>query len=101
MAWHSLISVDDFGAGPCKKFMLGSDEILVVKLNDGFYAIDDLCSHADASLCDGEIEDDEIICPLHFARFNIKSGEVTAPPALEGIRTFKLEVRDNMICVEV
>jgi 3-phenylpropionate/trans-cinnamate dioxygenase ferredoxin component len=101
MALHKLISVSEFGSDTCRKFQVGQDEILVVKLEDGFYAVDDLCSHADASLCDGEIEGDEVICPLHFARFNIRSGAVTAPPALEGIRTFKVEVVDGNICVEV
>lgn len=101
MAWHEFMSVSDFGSLACRKFVLGSTEILVAKLSDGFYAVDDLCSHADASLCDGEIEGDQVVCPLHFAKFNLRSGAVTEPPALEGIKTYKVEVRNDIICIEV
>jgi 3-phenylpropionate/trans-cinnamate dioxygenase ferredoxin subunit len=65
------------------------------------YAIDDTCSHADASLADGDLEGCLVECPFHMSKFDLRSGEPDGLPATVPIRTHAVEVRDGMITVLV
>lgn len=64
--------------------------IALYRLADGFYATADLCSHGDASLSEGEIEDGEIVCPFHLGKFDIRTGLPTAAPCFAAIATFNV-----------
>jgi 3-phenylpropionate/trans-cinnamate dioxygenase ferredoxin subunit len=64
-------------------------------------AIADTCSHAEASLSEGEVQGEEVVCPWHAARFNLKTGEATCPPAYEGVTTYNVRVRGDDVEVEV
>jgi p-cumate 2,3-dioxygenase ferredoxin subunit len=64
--------------------------IALYHLADGFYATDDLCSHGEASLAEGEIEDGEIVCPFHLGRFEIRSGAPCAAPCAVAIKTYSV-----------
>ncbi|MBV7292277.1 non-heme iron oxygenase ferredoxin subunit [Corynebacterium sp. TAE3-ERU16] len=64
---------------------------------DEFYALDDICTHADASLADGWIEGREVECPMHAGKFCLKSGKVLSMPAVEDTNTHKVEIRDDEI----
>jgi 3-phenylpropionate/trans-cinnamate dioxygenase ferredoxin subunit len=75
--------------------------IAVFRTEDGeVYAIDDTCTHQDASLTDGWLEGCEVECPLHSSRFDLRTGEVDAPPAKAPVRTHKVIVADGTIYVE-
>ncbi|MEV6161949.1 bifunctional 3-phenylpropionate/cinnamic acid dioxygenase ferredoxin subunit [Streptomyces sp. NPDC052052] len=74
-----------------------NDAIAVFHDGGAYYALDDTCSHGQASLADGWIEDGEVECPLHSARFCLKSGEPQCMPATIAARTHKVEVRDGGI----
>lgn len=66
------------------------------------YCTEDMCTHEMCFISEGGfIHGDEVECACHGARFNIKSGEVTALPADEPIRTFPVEVRDGQVYVAV
>jgi 3-phenylpropionate/trans-cinnamate dioxygenase ferredoxin subunit len=65
------------------------------------YAIDDTCTHQDASLADGWLEDCEVECPLHASRFDLRTGEVDAPPAKLSVRTHPVTITDGDIYVSV
>lgn len=73
------------------------DAIAVFHEGGAYYALDDTCSHGQASLSDGWIEDGEVECPLHSARFCLKSGEPQCMPATLAQRTHRVEVRDGGI----
>lgn len=76
--------------------------IAVFHTDDGeVFAIDDTCSHQDASLADGWLEGCEIECPLHASRFDLRTGAVDAPPAKRPVRTHAVVVEDGMIRVEL
>ena len=75
--------------------------IAVFKTDDGeVFAIDDTCTHQDASLADGWLEGCEVECPLHSSRFNLRTGEVDEPPAKKPVRTHKVDVVVGDIFVE-
>lgn len=64
---------------------------------DEYYALDDICTHADASLADGWIEGNEVECPMHSGRFCLKTGKVLCMPASEDTNTHKVEIRDDEV----
>ena len=64
-----------------------------------FYAVDDTCTHQDASLADGWLEGCEVECPLHASRFDLRTGAVDAPPAKRPIRTHQVHVEDDVVYV--
>ena len=73
--------------------------VAVFILDEKYYAIEDVCTHDGGELASGELEGEEIICPRHGARFNIKTGEVTAPPAYEPVATFPVRVHNGVVQV--
>lgn len=75
--------------------------LLVINSNDQLYAIEDLCTHDGGTLNEGEMEGEEIICPRHGARFCIRTGEATVPPAYEPIETFPVRIHEGMIEVNI
>jgi 3-phenylpropionate/trans-cinnamate dioxygenase ferredoxin subunit len=79
-----------------------SPPIAVFHTEDGeVFAIDDTCTHQDASLADGWVEGCEVECPLHASKFDLRTGAVDAPPAKLPVRTHRVEVRDGTIHVEL
>ena len=87
------------GSGKCVE--VEGKRIAVFNLRDEFFAIDDTCPHAGASLSEGIVEGDEVECPWHSARFKIKSGAVTSPPSEEGVAKYNVRVTGDAIEVEV
>jgi 3-phenylpropionate/trans-cinnamate dioxygenase ferredoxin component len=73
--------------------LAGDPPITVFHTEDGdLFAIDDTCTHQDASLADGWLEGDEVECPLHASRFSLRTGKVDAPPARRPVRTHAVSV---------
>lgn len=90
----------DLSAGEAIRVDAVSPPIAVFHTDDGqVFAIDDTCTHQDASLADGWLEGCEIECPLHASRFDLRTGEVDAPPAKRGVRTHAVTVTDGDIFV--
>jgi len=74
------------------------DDIAILRDDDGeFYALDDTCTHEEASLADGWISDGEVECPLHAGKFCLKTGAVLSMPATRDTKTHKVEVRDGCV----
>lgn len=75
--------------------------IAVFHTDDGeIYALDDTCTHQDASLADGWLEGCEVECPLHASRFDLRTGAVDAPPAKLPVRTHAVHIADEVVYVE-
>jgi len=73
--------------------------VRVVVVSGTLYAFEDRCTHDDSPFDDATIEDCEIICPRHGARFSLRDGEALSPPAYEPLRIF--EVRDSAGRIEI
>ena len=72
---------DDLNNGEIKGISIGHEKICLVKIEEGFYAIEDFCSHAGGVMSTGVLDGVEIICPLHGARFDVRSGKQTLGPS--------------------
>ncbi|BEP15554.1 bifunctional 3-phenylpropionate/cinnamic acid dioxygenase ferredoxin subunit [Acidothermaceae bacterium B102] len=81
--------------------LLTTPPVAVFHTDDGeLYAIDDTCTHQDASLADGWLEGCEVECPLHASKFDLRTGQVDAPPAKRPVRTYGVTVVDGIVRVD-
>jgi 3-phenylpropionate/trans-cinnamate dioxygenase ferredoxin subunit len=80
---------------------LGGKSIVLFNLAGKLFAIGDVCSHDNGPVGDGEIEDNEIICPRHGARFDIRTGKATSLPAIIDIPAYPVRVVDGMVQIGI
>ncbi|MBC7374113.1 MAG: bifunctional 3-phenylpropionate/cinnamic acid dioxygenase ferredoxin subunit [Frankiales bacterium] len=73
--------------------------IAVFRAEGELYAVDDTCTHQDASLADGYVEGCWVECPLHASTFDLRTGRPNGPPAKLALRTHTVTVQDSMIYV--
>jgi 3-phenylpropionate/trans-cinnamate dioxygenase ferredoxin subunit len=97
--WIDVAPVAEFPQGSFRSVEIDDALIAVFHLADGFYAVEDVCTHDDGILTGGEVEGDEIVCPRHGARFSIKTGQVLEPPAYEPVDTLPVRVADGVVQV--
>jgi 3-phenylpropionate/trans-cinnamate dioxygenase ferredoxin subunit len=98
--WLEVARAEEIPAGQCKAIIVDDRALAIVNLGGNYYAIDNVCTHEYAELCDGMILGDRIQCPLHGAQFNIRTGAVEAPPAYEPLRTYAVRVTDGKVLVK-
>lgn len=101
MAYKKILSLTALPPGRAKAVTVEGVEIALFNVNGTIYAIEDACSHAGAPLSDGEVYDCEIECPLHGARFDLRTGEALSPPAFEPVRTFDVKSENGYIFVDI
>jgi len=102
MALVKVAEVGEIPQGGAKRVLVKRHPIAIFHLDDGIYATDDTCTHADASLCEGRLIDGgQVVCPLHGARFDIRTGAALSFPAVTPLETYKVVVQGNDILVEV
>lgn len=78
--------------GKMQRFEIGGQRILLANVRGKFYATDDTCTHEDASLSTGYLNDEWVKCPLHGSRFNVCTGAVADEPADVNLRTYPVRV---------
>ena len=96
-----VASAGDLAPGQGKMVEVNGKKIALFNLEGSFYAIADTCTHRGGPLSEGEIEGEQVTCPLHGAIYNIKSGEVLGPPAPKGVACYNVRVAGTDIEVEV
>jgi naphthalene 1,2-dioxygenase ferredoxin component len=100
-AWTTVAEKGSIAEGEMKGVTVGSQEICLYNLKGEIYATDNLCSHAYAFLSDGWLDGEEVECPLHAGRFEIKSGKGLGPPIPCDIKTFPVRIEGNDVQVKV
>ena len=116
--WHKTLPVEDLEPGEKKKFIIGSENLLLVNLEDQFYAVNNACPHMHLPLDTGQISDKgTILCPFHDSEFCIKTGEAkrwaeTMPDGIPEnfahliknikvcpLKTFPVQIEDGFIWI--
>lgn len=93
-----LCPAADVPLDSCRRHSRGRHGALALFNLDGrFYATDDRCSHGNASLSEGHVDDGTIYCPLHAGGFDIATGEPVHPPCDEPIRTYRVQLQDDCL----
>ncbi len=87
------------GAG--RSFEVEGRRIAIFNLAGTFYAIDEECTHSGGPLSEGTIDGDEIECPWHLGRFNIKTGAVVDPPPMDDLTRYNVRLSGEHVEVEV
>jgi 3-phenylpropionate/trans-cinnamate dioxygenase ferredoxin subunit len=96
-------SVAEFGARDARRVDADGVRVAVVRIDDAWYAIGDRCSHAEASLAEGEIDGGActIECPKHGATFSLATGEPRTLPATKAVPVYGVRIEGDDVIVEV
>jgi len=104
MAFQKVANLSELEEGKIKGANVNGERIALYNIGGEILATTDVCTHAECSLAENGLieEDGEIVeCTCHGSHFRIKTGEVTAPPAFEPLKTYKVKVEGEDVLVEV
>ncbi len=97
--WIDVIDENAMTNGENLVVDVDGTDVVIFKVDDKFYALEDVCTHDGGEIASGTLEGDEIVCPRHGARFCIKTGEVKAAPAYENINCFPIRIEKGKVQV--
>ena len=97
--WTNVAATDDLGSGEYRVVEIDDTAIAVFNLDGEYFAIEDVCTHDFGTLTGGCVEDGQVMCPRHGARFDIRTGEALTPPAYEPVATFPVRVHEGTVQV--
>ncbi|HEY6379738.1 MAG TPA: bifunctional 3-phenylpropionate/cinnamic acid dioxygenase ferredoxin subunit [Candidatus Dormibacteraeota bacterium] len=97
--WVTVARTGDIPPGHAARIEIDGRPIAVFNVDGEFFAVDDTCSHAQASLSEGELDLERctIECPLHGSCFDLRDGEPLTLPAVEPVAVHALAIHDGLI----
>ena len=101
MSEARLCTLDELSSDSALRVELPAIDVAVVRVGGEIFAIEDVCSHADFPLSDGEIDGCTIECALHGSRFDLRTGKPSGPPATLPVRVFPVTVADGDVYIEL
>jgi naphthalene 1,2-dioxygenase ferredoxin component len=99
--WVRAAARSDLAEGEVIGVEIAGRSIALYDADGNLFATDNICTHAYACLSDGWLDGEVIECPLHAARFDIRSGKVLDPPATEDLKTYPVRIVDGEIEVRL
>ncbi len=99
--WHLVGTTGEITEDEPKQVKIGDVLVGLFRVGDEILAIHDVCTHEFACLTDGWVEGDTVECPLHQARFNLRTGEVLDPPATDDVATYPVKLDGDQIYVSL
>lgn len=97
--FQTVARTSEVEPGNMRMVKIGRKRIALINVEGEFFAIDDTCTHEEASLSEGDLYGDIVECPLHGACFNVRTGEVEAFPAVVPVETYQVRVVDDEVQV--
>jgi 3-phenylpropionate/trans-cinnamate dioxygenase ferredoxin subunit len=101
MTFQRVCSVDEVPTDEALAVIAGEWDVAIARNGDEFFAVQDVCSHAEVALSEGEVSDCTIECWMHGSRFDLRTGKPTGLPATEPVATFPIEIRGEDVYVDV
>ncbi|HEX6385072.1 MAG TPA: non-heme iron oxygenase ferredoxin subunit [Anaerolineae bacterium] len=95
-----VAKVEDIPPGGRLWYDFEDETVVIFNIDGHFYCIADVCTHDGGPLEEGEIEGYEVECPRHGARFDVRTGDAVALPAVAPVETYEVKVEDGVIYVE-
>ncbi len=92
-----VAAVDEIPPGTGKAIMVDGRRIALFNVDGTFYAIDDTCTHEEASLAEGSLYGEIVACPKHGSRFHLPTGRVLSLPAVIPVNTYPVKVSDGQV----
>ncbi|TAK25996.1 MAG: non-heme iron oxygenase ferredoxin subunit [Chloroflexota bacterium] len=91
----------DLPSGAAALVTVDERAIALFNVNGQLFAVSDTCTHDEASLAEGEVFGCVVECPLHGARFDLRTGRALSLPAVYPVASFPVRVSDGMVEVEI
>ena len=95
--WHRVAPAAEIPAGRMQGYQVGDRDIVICNSRDGWFALEDVCTHAYARMHEGRLRGCRLICPLHGASFDIRDGSVLGAPATAPLATFPLRIVEDQV----
>src|SRR5215470_1259157 len=96
-----VMSLAEIPQGSMQARVLDGREIVICHTREGVFALDNICTHAHARLCEGRLRATRLVCPLHGTSFDVRDGRVLGPPAVLPLPTHPLRIVDGIVEVAV
>lgn len=87
-----LMKLADVSVGTVTKHSLDFGDVAIAHTAEGVFVIDDLCTHADVSLSEGDLNGCELECWMHGASFDVTTGKALTPPATQPLKTYPVHI---------
>jgi 3-phenylpropionate/trans-cinnamate dioxygenase ferredoxin subunit len=101
MARVQVAPLDDFPHDTGLRVEVGESRVAMFRVGDRVYAVGDRCTHAEASLSEGEVFDTEVECPRHGASFSLVSGEALTLPATTAVPVYTVDVEAGVVYLTI
>ncbi len=97
--FHKIATTGEVAPGEVKQYTVEERPVALCNVEGEFHAFEDICTHQFTHLSEGELEGDRITCPLHGAKFDVKSGEALTLPALKPVPKHEVKVEGGNVYV--
>jgi nitrite reductase/ring-hydroxylating ferredoxin subunit len=94
-----VAQLGDIAPGELRRVEVGAALVCLANVDGRIYAFDDDCPHISGPLDQGELAGCVLTCPIHLARFDVRTGQVLRGPARDNLRTYPVRVEDGQILV--
>lgn len=101
LIFEPVASTSAIAPGEGQRCIVRGRAIALFNVDGQLHAIDDRCTHGDASLADGWLEGCEIECPLHQGRFDVTNGKATGAPCVEDVSCYPIRIEGDLVLVAV
>ena len=100
-SWHDLGPADDPPEGALRRVEVEGRAVCVGRTAGGWVAFDDTCTHEECSLAEGELDGGVVVCPCHGSEFDVRTGDVLTPPALEPLPIYEARQEEGALLVRL
>lgn len=96
-AFKPVLALTEVARGRMRSCRVGERELVVCHTRDGVFAVDNVCTHAFARMSEGFLKGTRLICPLHGASFDVRTGAVLGGPATLPLAAYQTRIVDGMV----
>lgn len=101
MTWTRIACTADIPAGECRAAEVDGEHIVVINIDGGFYALNNICTHQFAFMSEGCVDGEYIECPMHQGRFHIPTGAAQGTPVTRPLKTYPVKIEGDGVFVQL
>jgi 3-phenylpropionate/trans-cinnamate dioxygenase ferredoxin subunit len=95
--WVSVGTAGEVADGEINSYTAGERQVAIANVDGNLHAFDDLCTHQQCSLSEGDLEETTVECPCHGSMFDITTGQATHGPASDPLDIFEVREEDGAL----
>lgn len=99
--WIEIAQMKHLTTGKMMRVQTQGKNILLANAEGRLYAVDDACTHEEASLSIGCLQSCYVKCPLHGSRFDLRTGKAMEEPATEALQVYPLKIENGLVFIEI